>query len=280
MDLKMGVWLPYLCTSRTEETPTAEGVETRMQNVFFFIYCITIKTEIIMIKVKARETMINVGKYAGTYRYVMSPELYNTLNEQTVISEAALRCGMNVNQIETAYKGIADVLKVWATNGHCVPIPGLGNMRFGLRAESVDEVKKVKTELITTRRVIFIPAVSIKEVLAKTPIQITCYDRYGKIKKTVSEDEGKVEDDSTTYTLTVEASPAEGGTVEGSGTYSPGQMVEISAVAKSGYRFSAWNDGDTDANRTVTVTGDATYTATFVSTATGDDGDDDGGLAG
>ena len=34
-----------------------------------------------MIKVKARETMINVGKYAGTYRYVMSPELYNTLNE-------------------------------------------------------------------------------------------------------------------------------------------------------------------------------------------------------
>ena len=233
-----------------------------------------------MIKVKARETMINVGKYAGTYRYVMSPELYNTLNEQTVISEAALRCGMNVNQIETAYKGIADVLKVWATNGHCVPIPGLGNMRFGLRAESVDEVKKVKTELITTRRVIFIPAVSIKEVLAKTPIQITCYDRYGKIKKTVSEDEGKVEDDSTTYTLTVEASPTEGGTVEGSGTYSPGQTVEISAVAKSGYRVSAWNDGDTDANRSVTVTGDATYTATFVSTATGDDGDDDGGLAG
>ena len=146
--------------------------------------------------------------------------------------------------------------------------------------ESVDEVKKVKTELITTRRVIFIPAVSIKEVLAKTPIQITCYDRYGKIKKTVSEDEGKVEDDSTTYPLTVEASPAEGGTVEGSGTYSPGQMVEISAVAKSGYRFSAWNDGNTDANRSVTVTGDATYTATFVSTATGDDGDDDGGLAG
>lgn len=224
--------------------------------------------------------MIPIGKYAGKYRFVMTPELYTTLNEQTVISEAALRCGMNVNQIVTAYKGIADVLKVWATNGHCVPIPGLGSMRFGLRADSVDDVKKVKTELITARRVIFVPAVSIKEELAKTSIQITCYDRNGKIIKTVSEDEGKVEDDSTTYTLTVEASPAEGGTVEGSGTYSPGQMVEISAVAKSGYRFSAWNDGNTDANRTVTVTGDATYTATFVSTATGDDGDDDGGLAG
>gem|GEM_PF-4175384 len=29
-------------------------------------------------KVKARETLIRVGKYAGTYRYVMLPELVNS----------------------------------------------------------------------------------------------------------------------------------------------------------------------------------------------------------
>ena len=38
MDLKMVLWLPYLCTSRTGETPAAEGTETGMPNVFFNLF--------------------------------------------------------------------------------------------------------------------------------------------------------------------------------------------------------------------------------------------------
>ena len=33
-------------------------------------------------------------------------------------------------------KGVT-VIKAWATEGHSVAIPGLGTMRFGLRAKSV-----------------------------------------------------------------------------------------------------------------------------------------------
>ena len=39
----------------------------------------------------------------------------------------------------------------------------------------------------------------------------------------------------------------------------------IMATANSGYRFLQWNDGNTDNPRTVTVTGDVTYTASFTS---------------
>ena len=34
------------------------------------------------IKLKAKEQKQYVGKYAGTYRYVMSTELYNKLTER------------------------------------------------------------------------------------------------------------------------------------------------------------------------------------------------------
>jgi len=43
------------------------------------------------LKVKAKEQLIKVGKYAETYRYVMMPELYTALTQDKVIKEAALR---------------------------------------------------------------------------------------------------------------------------------------------------------------------------------------------
>ena len=63
------------------------------------------------------------------------------------------------------------------------------------------------------------------------------------------------------YTLTVTAGT--GGTVSGSGTYNYGETVTLKATASSGYHFVKWSDGNTNANRTVTVTRNATYTAIF-----------------
>ena len=68
-------------------------------------------------------------------------------------------------------------------------------MRFGLRAKSVEDVNKVKTSLIKTRRIIFVPTQDLKDELANTAIQITCYDRNGDIvKRVTSTDPGTVED--------------------------------------------------------------------------------------
>ena len=63
------------------------------------------------------------------------------------------------------------------------------------------------------------------------------------------------------YTITVNA--AEHGTASGSGTYDYGTSVQISATPDTGYEFTQWNDGNTSNPRTITVTGNATYTAAF-----------------
>jgi hypothetical protein len=67
-------------------------------------------------------------------------------------------------------------------------------MRFGLRSKSVEKVEDVKTSLITSRRIIFTPSVDLKDELADTAIQITCYDRNGEVVKRVTSTSGEVED--------------------------------------------------------------------------------------
>ena len=147
------------------------------------------------LKVKAKEQYQNIGKYAGKYRYVMMPELYTALTQDKVIKEAALRSGVSKGVMQACWDAAGEVIKAWATEGHSVALPGLGTMRFGLRAKSVDNVNKVKAGLITSRRIIFTPDVDLKDELAKTAVQITCFDRDGKeVKRVTSTDDGTVED--------------------------------------------------------------------------------------
>ena len=151
--------------------------------------------KIMALKVKAKEQLIKVGKYAETYRYVMMPELYTALTQDKVIKEAALRSGVSRGVMQACWDAAGEVIKAWATEGHSVALPGLGTMRFGLRAKSVDDVNKVKAGLISSRRIIFTPDVDLKDELSKTAVQITCYDREGKeVKRVTSTDEGNVED--------------------------------------------------------------------------------------
>ena len=147
------------------------------------------------LKVKAKEQLIKVGKYADTYRYVMMPELYTGLSQEKVIKEAALRSGVSRGVMQACWDAAGEVIKAWATEGHSVALPGLGTMRFGLRAKSVANVNEVKANLITTRRIIFTPTTDLKDELASTAVQITCYDKDGKeVKRVTSADDGTVED--------------------------------------------------------------------------------------
>ena len=138
---------------------------------------------------------MKIGKNPGVYRYVMLPELYSTLDQDKVINEAAIRSGVTEGVMRACWEGAGKVIKAWATEGHSVALPGLGTMRFGLRAKAVEDVNDVKASLIKTRRIIFTPTQELKDELADTAIQITCYDRNGEeVKRVTSADPGTVED--------------------------------------------------------------------------------------
>ena len=148
------------------------------------------------LKIKAKEKKLKFSKDGPeVYRYVMVPDLYSTLDSEKVIKEAAIRSGVSEGVMQACWKGAGEVIKAWATEGHSVALPGLGNMRFGLSAKAVADVNDVKTSLIRTRRIIFTPTVALKDELANTAIQITCYDRNGEVvKRVTSADPGTVED--------------------------------------------------------------------------------------
>ena len=166
------------------------------------------------LKVKAQEKLQKIGTYAGKYRYIMMPELYTCLSQDKVIKEAALRSGVSKGIMQACWDAAGEVIKAWATEGHSVALPGLGTMRFGLRAKSVEKVDEVKAGLITSRRIIFTPAVELKDELAGTAIQITCYDRDGKEVKRVTSTSGEVEDPENDQ-------PTNGGGGNGGGNTQP-----------------------------------------------------------
>ena len=170
------------------------------------------------LKVKAIEKKIKFSKTdEGVWRYVMSPELYTPLSQAKVIKEAALRSGVSRGVMQACWDAAGEVIKAWATEGHSVALPGLGTMRFGLRSKAVEDVNDVKTSLISSRRIIFTPSVDLKDELANTAIQITCYDRNGEEVKRVTSTSGDVEDPENS--LTPDPSPnGEGSDNQGSGS--------------------------------------------------------------
>ena len=168
------------------------------------------------LKVKAVERLLKFDKNdPGSYRYVLKPELYTSLDQKKVIREAALRSGVSQGVMKACWDAAGEVIKAWATEGHAVALPGLGSMRFGLRSKSVEKVEDVKTGLITSRRIIFTPSVDLKDELANTGIVITCYDRDGKEVKRVTSTSGEVEDPEN-------GSTENGSTENGSGTENGG----------------------------------------------------------
>lgn len=65
------------------------------------------------------------------------------------------------------------------------------------------------------------------------------------------------------YTITVESAHPEWGTVTGGGTFNEGDTATIEALPNLGCEFLMWNDSVTDNPRTIVVTHDSTFIASF-----------------
>ena len=125
----------------------------------------------------------------------MRPDLYTPIQEKKVFSEASTHSGISAGVIKAAWDAAGEVIRTWATEGHSVPLPGLGTMRFGVRSKAVENLEDVKTNLISVRRIIFTPNTDVKDELKNTSIQITCLDEDGNVlKRVTSGDSGEIED--------------------------------------------------------------------------------------
>ena len=146
------------------------------------------------IKVIAQRREVKLGKNPGK-KFVMRPDLYIPIQEKKVFSEASTHSGISAGVIKAAWDAAGEVIRTWATEGHSVPLPGLGTMRFSVRSKAVEKLEDVKTNLISVRRIVFTPNTDVKDELKNTSIQITCLDEDGTVlKRVTSGDNGDVED--------------------------------------------------------------------------------------
>ena len=175
--------------------------------------------------------------------------------------------------MNAAWDAIGSVIQSWATEGHSVAIPGLGTMRFGVKAASASTIEKVSSDLITARKVIFTPSMDIKNELRTTSVSIACYDRNGQLVKTINSAGDKMGD----FEVELLASPEQGGSFDGAGFYNENEVVLIKANPASGYQFVKWDDDVTDAERSLTVTEDISLVATFKPSTTPPEPDDSEG---
>ena len=170
------------------------------------------------IKVIAQRREVKLGKNPGK-KFVMRPDLYIPIAEKKVFAEASTHSGISAGVIKAAWDAAGEVIRTWATEGHSVPLPGLGTMRFGVRSKAVENLEDVKANLISVRRIIFTPNVDVKDELKNTSIQITCLDEDGNVlKRVTSGDSGDVEDpENTENGGTTSTEPNQGGENNGGG---------------------------------------------------------------
>ena len=175
------------------------------------------------IKLIAQRRELKIGKNPGKKCFVMRPELYSAINEKKVFAEAATHSGISAGVIKAAWDAAGEVIRTWATEGHSIPLPGLGTMRFGVRSKAVENLDDVKAGLITTRRIVFTPSVDVKDELKNTAIQITCLDENGNVlKRVTSGDSGEIEDPENQNQGGDNQNPSQGGSTSGGSTGSGG----------------------------------------------------------
>ena len=104
-------------------------------------------------------------------------------------------------------------------------------------------------------------------------IKATANDHYHFVKWSDGEKQAKrtitvTEDLELTATFDadkfeISVKKTDGGKITGADTYTYDEEVTLKAVPDAGYMFVQWSDGETKNPRTITVTGDKTYSAEF-----------------
>ena len=233
------------------------------------------------IRVRGLRRKLNVGN--KNYAYTLYPDNYGMLDKSKMIEEAALRSGMSKGVMQACWDAAGEVIKAWITEGHSVPIPGLGSMRIGLRARSAAELKDVNTELILRRRILFTPSIEIKRKINEMGVYISeVRDENGVLVYPLpnkpsggnpdNNPSGGGDNTQAKKTLKVNLLPPQGGVVKGAGTYDAGSSVTVEATANAGFKFSQWDDGSTSPSRVVKMDKDVTLAAYFTEDGSGNPG--------
>lgn len=131
-----------------------------------------------------------------------------------------------------------------------------------------------KSQIETSTQTLVVSNNILSQYTCRTALDaaIESYGGINKFSKNMSERElqaqindifDNVTNSENRVTITVTASPTDGGQVTGGGDFAIGSQVTIEAQSANGYMFTGWSDGVSNATRTITVSSAATFIALF-----------------
>lgn len=228
------------------------------------------------------------GNGSTQMAYVLKPVRYSTIDKETLINYCSMNSNIPHAYVAATVDAIVRSVENFLLNGHNINFCGLGTLSLTIDADAQTDINQAGLSQLKGIHIRFNPSQRLKNLLEDVTFELDgIYDIAGtndngsKYYKRVSPDDttttsgassnANATQTTSSYTITAVANNAAYGTVTGGGTYVAGAVVTLTATAASGYNFSQWQDGSTQAVRQITVSGNATYTATFTASSSGMD---------
>ncbi len=219
--------------------------------------------------------------FNGEEKYFTGLVRYSTIPSEDLIDYACEDSGMPKGQFVSAFYAIFRQIERYVLNGHSIQLGNLGYLYLGAKTHTAETEEEAGASCVDRLSVRFRQGVKLKNVInSKVRLSVVGEktNQNGEDGNTGEDNTGSGTDSGQQYTITVAASPSNGGTVTGGGQYAAGAQATLQATAASGFEFSKWSDGNTNAQRTITVNSNQTLTAIFTNTGGGDDGEISGGI--
>ena len=129
---------------------------------------------------------------AGGDAYVTRAVRYSTIDSDSVLEYAALNSGINRAMIAASMEAVLQSFENFLCNGHSVQLPRIGNFRFGVNASIADSEDEGGADVVTRRKIYFVPSAYLKGLLEDVSLSTEDSD----------EDEDSSSDDTSTDTNT------------------------------------------------------------------------------
>lgn len=189
------------------------------------------------------------------------------LDFDKLVALLAERTTLEPSEVSAFLLSLARGIRYYVTDSFVVEIEGLGIFSPTLSATPQDSSAAVTGKTIVRKSVNYRPTAAMKQRLRS--ISLVKADLDLKIADDDTGGSSSTSGTTTRYTINAVSANTAQGTVSGGGTYDAGTVVTLVATPASGYTFSRWSDGSTQASRQITVSADATYTAEFAASSSG-----------
>jgi len=240
------------------------------------------------------------GSGEKSLAYVLRPTRYSTIDSKQIVDYCAQNSMVPKAYISGAMVALSQCITNFLLNGHHVVFPELGTFSLTSTGFAVGDVDKAGLDQLKKLNVRFLPCTDLKTLVDNVDVELDGvfeiagetiiteatdtteaktqkYYRRVNARTVTADSDGNTTNGSssagsgtsgtTKRTLTLSASPSNGGTVSGAGQYNNGASATISATANSGYTFTRWSDGDTSASRSVVMDADKSLSAIFTATS-------------